>query len=321
MSTRPATLAGLSVEVARRRLAREFREQDSIRPSSMRASWSAMRSASTTPRWWRSPTACWHRRRPTRSPRSPRAGSRASRWRASSATRNSGACRSSSTPRRWCRGRKPRPWSRPRWRRSTGEHRSARVLRIVDLGTGSGALLLALLSELPAAFGVGTDISVAALACARDNAAALGLAPVRRSSRATTAPRSTGRSISSSPIRPMSRATTSPTCSPRSASSIRAARSTAAPMGLMAIARSPPMPAACSRRTGCSWWNSGAGQADAVTAILAGAGLARTGTAARSCGHRPGARYAAGAMSLPHCRYEKKRLDCGSRPTRFRARN
>ena len=49
-----------------------------------------------------------------------------------------------------------------------------RPLRIVDFGTGSGALLLALLSELPAAWGVGTDISPAALACARHNAHVLG---------------------------------------------------------------------------------------------------------------------------------------------------
>ncbi|WP_284694158.1 peptide chain release factor N(5)-glutamine methyltransferase [Rhodoplanes serenus] len=47
--------------------------------------------------------------------------------------------------------------------------------RIADLGTGSGALLLALLTELPAAFGIGTDRSVAALATARDNAVRLGL--------------------------------------------------------------------------------------------------------------------------------------------------
>jgi len=33
------------------------------------------------------------------------------------------------------------------------EHRNSCMLRIVDLGTGSGALLLALLSELPNAFG------------------------------------------------------------------------------------------------------------------------------------------------------------------------
>jgi release factor glutamine methyltransferase len=47
--------------------------------------------------------------------------------------------------------------------------------RIADLGTGSGALLLALLSELPGARGIGTDISSVALGCARANAAALGL--------------------------------------------------------------------------------------------------------------------------------------------------
>jgi release factor glutamine methyltransferase len=49
-------------------------------------------------------------------------------------------------------------------------------LRLADLGTGSGALLLALLHELPNATGVGTDISLAALVCARANARALGLA-------------------------------------------------------------------------------------------------------------------------------------------------
>jgi release factor glutamine methyltransferase len=43
-------------------------------------------------------------------------------------------------------------------------------LRILDIGTGSGALLLALLSELPNALGTGTDISAAALRVARANA-------------------------------------------------------------------------------------------------------------------------------------------------------
>ncbi len=46
---------------------------------------------------------------------------------------------------------------------------------IVDLGTGSGCLLLALLAELPAARGLGIDLSAAALCVARDNAAAAGL--------------------------------------------------------------------------------------------------------------------------------------------------
>jgi release factor glutamine methyltransferase len=52
---------------------------------------------------------------------------------------------------------------------------SDRASRIADIGTGSGAILLALLSELPEALGVGTDISVAALRTARANAANLGL--------------------------------------------------------------------------------------------------------------------------------------------------
>lgn len=46
---------------------------------------------------------------------------------------------------------------------------------VLDLGTGSGAILLSVLHERPAASGVGVDISEAALAIARANAAALGL--------------------------------------------------------------------------------------------------------------------------------------------------
>ena len=48
--------------------------------------------------------------------------------------------------------------------------------RVLDLGTGSGALLLAALSELPGAQGLGIDRSVAALSVATGNARALGLA-------------------------------------------------------------------------------------------------------------------------------------------------
>jgi release factor glutamine methyltransferase len=55
----------------------------------------------------------------------------------------------------------------------------AQTLRIADLGTGSGAILLALLSELPNAFGVGTDASHVALTVARDNARRLGLTRAR----------------------------------------------------------------------------------------------------------------------------------------------
>ena len=47
--------------------------------------------------------------------------------------------------------------------------------RILDIGTGSGAILLAVLSELPLATGIGTDISAGALGTANQNAASLGL--------------------------------------------------------------------------------------------------------------------------------------------------
>ena len=51
-----------------------------------------------------------------------------------------------------------------------------RTLRLLDLGVGSGCLLLALLSELPQATGLGVDDSAPALAIAQRNAERLGLA-------------------------------------------------------------------------------------------------------------------------------------------------
>ena len=50
-------------------------------------------------------------------------------------------------------------------------------LRILDIATGSGALVIALLSELPAAVGVATDKSLDAVKVARLNARRLGFAP------------------------------------------------------------------------------------------------------------------------------------------------
>ncbi len=52
----------------------------------------------------------------------------------------------------------------------------ASALRLLDLGTGTGCLLLALVSEFPAAIGFGVDLSEGAAATARRNAEALGLA-------------------------------------------------------------------------------------------------------------------------------------------------
>ena len=51
-----------------------------------------------------------------------------------------------------------------------------RPVGIVDVGTGSGAILVTLLAELPQATGVGTDVSAAALDVARHNAERHGVA-------------------------------------------------------------------------------------------------------------------------------------------------
>lgn len=56
-----------------------------------------------------------------------------------------------------------------------GNASSQAPLRLLDLGTGTGCLLITLLAELPRTTGVGVDLSRAALRLARENAAALGV--------------------------------------------------------------------------------------------------------------------------------------------------
>lgn len=51
------------------------------------------------------------------------------------------------------------------------------ALRLVDFGTGSGCLLVALLHELPRATGLGVDLSLGALRAARRNAQVNGVGP------------------------------------------------------------------------------------------------------------------------------------------------
>lgn len=48
-------------------------------------------------------------------------------------------------------------------------------VHVLDLGTGTGCILISLLKSMPFAAGLGTDVSAAALAVAKENAATLGL--------------------------------------------------------------------------------------------------------------------------------------------------
>ena len=173
-------------------------------PSSTRASSSAMRSVSITRRSSAQAARAADRGRDRqRSPRWPRAGWRASRSRASSASRNSGACRSRSTPRRWCRGRRPRPWSRPRSTRSA-PRRGARAAHRRSRHRLGRAAAGAAQSELPGAprrrhrpEPGGARLRARQRASARARRARRVLAP------ATTARRWLAPSIWWFPIRPM----------------------------------------------------------------------------------------------------------------------
>jgi len=59
---------------------------------------------------------------------------------------------------------------------SATEARRHEALRVLDLGTGTGCLLLSVLAELPSAEGLAVDLSSAAIAVARANAVRLGMA-------------------------------------------------------------------------------------------------------------------------------------------------
>lgn len=64
---------------------------------------------------------------------------------------------------------------RPETEALVAEALSRPFLKLLDLGTGTGCILLSCLADMPMATGVGADLSSAALAVARRNAAALGL--------------------------------------------------------------------------------------------------------------------------------------------------
>lgn len=65
---------------------------------------------------------------------------------------------------------------RPETETLVAEALSRPFVKILDLGTGTGCILLSCLADMPMSHGVGCDLSNAALAVAQANATALGLA-------------------------------------------------------------------------------------------------------------------------------------------------
>ena len=164
-----------------------------------------------------------------------------SRSRASSAARNSGACHSRSRPQRWCRGRKPKPWSRRRSRQSPDRSLAACASPISAPAPARCCSRCS--SELPNAVRhrhrhqrrrARSRARQCAVALVPDRARILPLAILAR--------RCAGRSISLCPTRPISRAAISRRWSRKCATTIRAWRSTAASTALTPIARWRRMP-------------------------------------------------------------------------------
>ena len=145
--------------------------------------------------------------------------------------------------------------------------------RLLDLGTGTGCLLLALLSELPGARGLGVDLSEAALVVARRNASRLGL-----SDRADFVPGSWGEGlegrfdliVSNPPYVAESEASTLP---PDVASYEPKGALFGGPDGLSAYRALAPDLVRLLALGGFAVVELGAGAAEAVAAILADAGL------------------------------------------------
>ena len=190
--------------------------------------------------------------------------------------------------------------------------RAAARSRIADLGTGSGALLLALLSELPNAFGIGTDISCAALAAARDNAARLGLSPRAR----VSSTRDFGAALTGAFDLVVSNPPYIATRRYRRLAARGAVRSAARARRrhrrTRLLSRDRRQAPRLLKPGGHLVVELGIGQEPAVAALLRAAGLAPAPRAPRSCWHP--ARIACGcchndAMTHEHCGPAKKHLD------------
>jgi release factor glutamine methyltransferase len=156
--------------------------------------------------------------------------------------------------------------------------RADEAVRVLDLGTGSGCLLLAFLAERQNAEGVGVDRSEAALGFAQRNAVQLGLAGRARFLRGDW-----GESVSArfdlifvNP--PYVKSGDIQTLAPEVGVHEPASALDGGKDGLQAYRRiTPALPELLSAR-GCAFVEIGEGQAEAVAAIFANANLVVHGT-------------------------------------------
>jgi len=160
----------------------------------------------------------------------------------------------------------------------------AAPLSVVDFGTGTGALLLALLSELPNATGIGVDISAGAVETARRNAAALGLSArarfvLGRWGEGLTTPADV---IVTNP--PYISAKDMSRMPPEVREFDPAAALAGGPDGLSAYRELALDLKRLLSESGIALCEIGAGQAPAVTAIMAASGLDLTGSRADLAG-------------------------------------
>ncbi|WP_119304536.1 peptide chain release factor N(5)-glutamine methyltransferase [Dongia deserti] len=152
-------------------------------------------------------------------------------------------------------------------------------LRLVDFGTGTGCLLLALLHELPRAEGLGVDASEPALVVARENAAALGLAmraAFRRSDWDEQVDSAFDILISNPPYIPSGQIDT---LQPEVAQYEPRAALDGGTDGLCAYRRLAPAATRLLIPGGLAAFEIGVDQSDSVIEIMAGAGLRHIATA------------------------------------------
>jgi release factor glutamine methyltransferase len=153
----------------------------------------------------------------------------------------------------------------------------SRAYRVLDFGTGTGCLLLALLSELPNALGTGVDLSQGALETARRNAAALGLGARTQFIRANWGEGVTGQRdviLANPPYIPTAEIDG---LEPEVARFEPRAALDGGCDGLCAYRALAPALARLLASTGVAIIETGAGQTKMVAAIMAEAGLALRG--------------------------------------------